>query len=126
MLSKLDVLQRSVESLQYEKELQKDVEGKARQLDRLHSAVRLLAQTMLDDLRACHADVRAQHEVLRSFAEESSSEANHCKTLQQDLRKVGCHSACLRDEYFPACCTAARCWLSLLVMRVAQWVLAAY
>jgi uncharacterized protein YoxC len=124
VLSKLDVLQRSVEILRYEKELQKDVEDKARQLDRLQSAVRLLTRTMLDDLRTCPADVRAQHEMVRLFAESSSAEANQRKMLQQDLQKVGCPSRLA--QYFSCILRlAARCCLSPPVMRVPKWLLVA-
>jgi hypothetical protein len=84
VLGKLEVLQRSVEILQYEKELQKGIEEEARRLGGALKEAHILAKALLDDVRPCSADVQAQTEVFRSYMAEASKR----EMLQKKLREV--------------------------------------
>ena len=107
VLSKLERLQGSVESLQYEKELQKGVGEEIRKLKGAQKEAQHLAQSLLVELRPCSADVQAQTE----FLHWAKTEASKRELLEKSLQEVWFHAV-----VFFVCVVKLSCQSSVKVL----------
>ena len=87
-LNKMEGLKRTVEVLQFEKELQKETAGVLQQLAALEADVRASAQSLVLDLRACQDVVQAETEAVRSGVEALGQDQRDRRAIQDKLSQV--------------------------------------
>jgi hypothetical protein len=84
----MHVLQRTVESLQYEKELSKGSDDKVRKLAFLERDVQASARIMLDELRSCRDVVKAEHSAFQSGTELAARKEREIRKLEDQIIQV--------------------------------------
>ena len=85
MLGKMELLKRTVETLQYEKELFRESGERERDVAALQSDVRATVQALLVELRPCHATVEAEKEDMQRQSMLIASVGRERLELQNQL-----------------------------------------
>ena len=88
MLGRMDVLKRTVEALQFDKEMQVGTAEKVQQLANLERDVRASVQLLLTELTACRDVVHAERESAHRCSEAVARAEQGRKQLGDKLRQV--------------------------------------
>jgi hypothetical protein len=100
VLSKMSTLQRSVEALQYEKEVSrketlqnemaknKSLDEKVLRLSALEKDVRVSAQLIVQELRSCSDVVNAEKDCIKAGMQVTTTEVTRHKKVEEELDLV--------------------------------------